>query len=42
MPFILASITADVLLTEDNTYTVWQQLQTAALMLLVLAITYTV
>lgn len=42
MPFIAgpASIMAVVLLTDNNVYTVWQQAETAALMLLVLAFTY--
>jgi multiple antibiotic resistance protein len=43
MPFIAgpASIMAVVLLTDNNVYTVWQQAETAALLLLVLAFTYT-
>jgi multiple antibiotic resistance protein len=42
MPFIAgpASIMAVVLLTDNNVYTVWQQAETAALMLVVLAFTY--
>jgi len=42
MPFIAgpASIMAVVLLTDNNVYTVWQQAETAALLLLVLAFTY--
>ena len=42
MPFIAgpASIMALVLLTDNNVYTVWQQAETAALLLLVLAFTY--
>jgi multiple antibiotic resistance protein len=42
MPFIAgpASIMAVVLLTDNDTYTVWQQTETAALLLLVLAFTY--
>ena len=42
MPFIAgpASIMAVVLLTDNNVYTVWQQAETAVLLLLVLAFTY--
>lgn len=42
MPFIAgpASIMAVVLLTHNNVYTVWQQAETAALMLVVLAFTF--
>jgi multiple antibiotic resistance protein len=42
MPFIAgpASIMAVVLLTDNNIYTVWQQAETAVLLLLVLAFTY--
>jgi multiple antibiotic resistance protein len=42
MPFIAgpASIMAVVLLTDNNVYTVWQQAETAGLLLLVLAFTY--
>jgi multiple antibiotic resistance protein len=42
MPFIAgpASIMAVVLLTDNNVYTVWQQAETAVLLLLVLMFTY--
>lgn len=42
MPFIAgpASIMGVVLLTDNNVYTVWQQAETAVLLLLVLAFTY--
>jgi multiple antibiotic resistance protein len=42
MPFIAgpASIMAVVLLTDNNVHTIWQQAETAALLLLVLAFTY--
>jgi multiple antibiotic resistance protein len=42
MPFIAgpASIMAVVLLTDNNTYTVWQQAETAALLLVVIGFTY--
>jgi multiple antibiotic resistance protein len=42
MPFIAgpASILAAILLTDDNIYTVMEQVETAGVMLLVLAITY--
>jgi multiple antibiotic resistance protein len=42
MPFIAgpASIMAVVLLTDNNIYTVWQQAETAALLLVVLGFTY--
>ena len=41
-PFIAgpASIMAVVLLTDNNTYTVWQQVETAVLLLIVIAFTY--
>src|SRR4051794_25874635 len=41
-PFIAgpATIMAVVLLTDNNVYTIWQQLQTAAMLLVVLTITY--
>jgi multiple antibiotic resistance protein len=41
-PFIAgpASIMAVVLLTDNNTYTVWQQAETAVLLLIVIAFTY--
>jgi multiple antibiotic resistance protein len=42
MPFIAgpASIMAVVLLTDNNTYTVWQQAETAVLLLVVIGFTY--
>ena len=42
MPFIAgpASIMAVVLLTDNNVYTVWQQVETATLLLVVLGFTY--
>jgi multiple antibiotic resistance protein len=42
MPFIAgpASIMAVVLLSDNNVYTVWQQIETGALTLVVLALTY--
>jgi multiple antibiotic resistance protein len=42
MPFIAgpASIMAVVLLTDNNVYTIWQQAETAVLLLLVLGFTY--
>jgi multiple antibiotic resistance protein len=42
MPFIAgpASIMAVVLLTDNDTYTVWQQAETAALLLVVIGFTY--
>lgn len=42
MPFIAgpASLMAVMLLTDDNVYTVWEQVETAAIALSVLAITY--
>jgi multiple antibiotic resistance protein len=42
MPFIAGpgAILAVVLLTDNNVYTIWQQVETAALLLFVLALTY--
>ena len=42
MPFIAgpASIMAVVLLTDNNVYTVWQEVETAALLVVVLGFTY--